>query len=87
MLVLAHRGLLNNLRNPAVIWLRFAMYFMLSVMIGTIWLRLDYTAVRRAATSLRTQHNVPGSIMQNNVINISSALFFITAFMVRALFV
>jgi ABC-type multidrug transport system permease subunit len=34
------RGFLNALRSPGVIWLRMAMYFMLSILIGTVWLQL-----------------------------------------------
>lgn len=41
-LVLGHRNAINNVRNPAVMWLRFAMYVALALMIGTIWLRLPY---------------------------------------------
>ncbi len=32
------------MRAPAVIWLRFAMYFMLAVLIGTVWLLLGTSA-------------------------------------------
>lgn len=42
--VLAKRGILNTIRNPAVLWLRFAMYLMLSIMIGLVWLRLGTSA-------------------------------------------
>lgn len=42
--VLTRRGILNSLRNPAVLWLRFAMYMMLSLMIGLVWLRLGSSA-------------------------------------------
>jgi len=43
---LLRRGMWNSLRNPAVIWLRFAMYIMLAILIGTIWLQLgDSSAV------------------------------------------
>lgn len=42
--VLTRRGILNSLRNPAVLWLRFAMYVMLSLMIGLVWLRLGSSA-------------------------------------------
>ncbi len=41
---LLKRGLLNSLRAPAVIWLRFAMYFMLAILIGTVWLLLGNSA-------------------------------------------
>ena len=36
-MVLITRGARNILRNPAVLWLRFAMYVALSLMIGTVW--------------------------------------------------
>lgn len=42
--VLTRRGIINTLRNPAVLWLRFFLYLALAGMIGTIWLRLDKTA-------------------------------------------
>lgn len=42
--VLTTRGLLNTIRNPAVLWLRFAMYMLLSLMIGLVWLRLGRSA-------------------------------------------
>lgn len=42
--VLTKRGILNTIRNPAVLWLRFAMYLMLSLMIGLVWLRLGSSA-------------------------------------------
>lgn len=42
--ILTRRGILNSLRNPAVLWLRFAMYMMLSLMIGLVWLRLGSSA-------------------------------------------
>ncbi|GJQ14676.1 hypothetical protein GpartN1_g7030.t1 [Galdieria partita] len=42
--VLVRRGFLNVLRNPAVVWLRFAMYVMLAILIGIVWLRLSQTA-------------------------------------------
>lgn len=32
------RMMLNIQKNPAVIWLRFAMYFALSILIATVWL-------------------------------------------------
>mmetsp|Transcript_2757 Transcript_2757/g.6592 ORF Transcript_2757/g.6592 Transcript_2757/m.6592 type:complete len:656 (-) Transcript_2757:287-2254(-) len=38
--VLTRRGFLNTLRNPLVIWLRMALYVTLSIMIGTVWLRI-----------------------------------------------
>lgn len=38
------RGFLNAMRAPAVIWFRFAMYFMLSILIGTVWLLLGDSA-------------------------------------------
>lgn len=38
------RGFRNAMRAPQVIWLRFAMYFMLSILIGTIWLQLGTSA-------------------------------------------
>lgn len=43
-LVLTRRGVCNTIRNPAVLWLRFAMYLMLSLMIGLVWLRLGTSA-------------------------------------------
>jgi len=43
-MVLTKRGILNMIRNPAVLWLRFGMYMMLAIMIGTIWLRLGDSA-------------------------------------------
>lgn len=43
-LVLTRRGIRNTIRNPAVLWLRFAMYLMLSLMIGLVWLRLGTSA-------------------------------------------
>jgi hypothetical protein len=33
---LTKRGFLNSWRNPAVIWLRFAMYLMLAILIGEL---------------------------------------------------
>jgi len=36
--VLMWRMSLNIMRNPAVVWLRFAMYFALSILISTVWL-------------------------------------------------
>lgn len=42
--VLTRRGIVNTIRNPAVLWLRFAMYLMLSLMIGLVWLRLGTSA-------------------------------------------
>lgn len=38
--VLMKRMFLNSLRNPLVIWLRMGLYVMLSIMIGTVWLRI-----------------------------------------------
>jgi ABC-type multidrug transport system ATPase subunit len=35
--ILIKRGVRNMIRNPAVLWLRFAMYIALSFMIGTVW--------------------------------------------------
>lgn len=35
--VLTRRQLIHMLYNPAAIWLRFAMYIALSIMIGTVW--------------------------------------------------
>ncbi|PXF43928.1 ABC transporter G family member 11 [Gracilariopsis chorda] len=43
-ITLTRRGVLNTIRNPAVLWLRFAMYLMLSLMIGLVWLRLGNSA-------------------------------------------
>ncbi|CAN8065787.1 unnamed protein product [Agarophyton chilense] len=43
-ITLTRRGVLNTIRNPAVLWLRFAMYLMLSLMIGLVWLRLGSSA-------------------------------------------
>lgn len=43
-MILTKRGILNTIRNPAVLWLRFAMYLMLSLMIGLVWLRLGTSA-------------------------------------------
>lgn len=43
-MVLTKRGMLNAIRNPAVLWLRFAMYVMLSLLIGLVWLRLPFSA-------------------------------------------
>lgn len=37
---LSKRNLLNNLRNPGIFWVRFAMYTMLSLMIGLMYLEL-----------------------------------------------
>lgn len=37
---LTRRGFLNAWRNPLVVWLRLAMYVALSIMIGTVWLRI-----------------------------------------------
>lgn len=37
---LTKRGFLNTLRNPLVVWLRMALYVMLSLLIGTVWLRI-----------------------------------------------
>lgn len=41
---LFRRGFYNALRSPAVIWLRMAMYFFLSILIGTVWLQLGNSA-------------------------------------------
>lgn len=38
--ILSKRMFLNALRNPLVIWLRMALYGVLSLMIGTVWLRI-----------------------------------------------
>lgn len=38
--VLSKRMFLNSLRNPLVIWLRMALYVVLSIMIGTVWIRI-----------------------------------------------
>ena len=43
-LALLQRGFTNAKRAPAVIWFRFAMYLMLSVLIGTVWLQLGDSA-------------------------------------------
>jgi len=43
---LAHRVGLDALRNPAIIWLRFAMYLALAVLIGLAWLRVPTSADR-----------------------------------------
>lgn len=42
--VLTKRCFLNALRNPLVIWLRMFMYVALSLMIGTVWLRIGNKA-------------------------------------------
>lgn len=42
--VLAGRQLLNMALNPMAIWLRFAMYVALSVMIGTVWIDIGDSA-------------------------------------------
>ncbi len=44
--ILLRRGVLNTIRNPAVLWLRFAMYLMLSIMIGAVWTRLGNSSAR-----------------------------------------
>lgn len=44
--VLVRRGLLNSFRNPAVLWLRFAIYLLLSLLIGLVWLRLGTSAAQ-----------------------------------------
>ncbi|TMW64522.1 hypothetical protein Poli38472_011402 [Pythium oligandrum] len=36
--VLMHRNTLNNIRNPGIYWVRVFMYFMLSFMVGTMYL-------------------------------------------------
>ena len=36
--VLMHRNTLNNIRNPGIYWVRLFMYFMLSVMLSTMYL-------------------------------------------------
>ncbi|GAB9474668.1 Abc transporter-like protein [Globisporangium polare] len=36
--VLMHRNTLNNIRNPGIFWVRLFMYFMLSFMVGTMYL-------------------------------------------------
>lgn len=38
--MLTMRGFLNMIRNPAVFWIRFVMYIMLSIIIGLVWFRL-----------------------------------------------
>lgn len=43
-MALLKRGFINSMRAPAVIWLRFAMYFMLAILIGTVWLLLGNSA-------------------------------------------
>jgi ABC-type multidrug transport system ATPase subunit len=43
-MALLKRGFINAMRAPAVIWLRFAMYFMLAILIGTVWLLLGDSA-------------------------------------------
>lgn len=43
-LSLLKRGFTNAMRSPAVIWFRSAMYIMLSLLIGTVWLQLGDSA-------------------------------------------
>lgn len=73
------------MRAPAVIWFRFAMYFMLSILIGTIWLLLGDSAKvitdvngRRAAPEWRMWRGGGGVCAHRSV----GALFFTTAFMI-----
>lgn len=44
--ILAKRNLKDAMRNPAVIYLRFAMYFALALLIGIAWLRVPAKANR-----------------------------------------
>lgn len=39
--VLMKRNMLNNIRNPGIYWVRLVMYIMLSLMIGTMYLRTN----------------------------------------------
>lgn len=45
-MTLTKRGIRNTIRNPAILWLRSAMYLALSLMIGLVWLRLGNSADR-----------------------------------------
>lgn len=38
-IVLFKRGLVNMIRNPVVVWVRFVMYFMLALLVGAAWFR------------------------------------------------
>eukprot|EP00741_Cyanophora_paradoxa_P023327 tig00000254_g22534.t1 len=38
--VLTHRNILNNMRNPAIFWIRLAMYLMLSILVGTCFVNV-----------------------------------------------
>ncbi|TMW64530.1 hypothetical protein Poli38472_011410 [Pythium oligandrum] len=42
-LVLLHRNSINNIRNPGIYWVRVFMYFMLSFMVGTMYLSTNHT--------------------------------------------
>lgn len=44
--LLTHRVVLDAVRNPAVVWLRAAMYMALAVLIGLAWLRVPASADR-----------------------------------------
>lgn len=47
-LVLLRRNSLNNLRNPGIYWVRLAMYLMLSLMVGTMYIPTDARPVSSA---------------------------------------
>lgn len=57
MWTLFKRGMINSLRAPQVIWLRFALYFMLALLIGTIWLLLGTSAKVRNTKKKEEKQN------------------------------
>ena len=50
-LTLSKRNLVNNMRNPGIYWVRFAMYTMLSLMIGFMYWDLGKTRTSSSITS------------------------------------
>lgn len=41
--ILTQRGLLNAIRNPAMYWIRVAMYVVMALLMGTVWLNVGYS--------------------------------------------
>ncbi|RLN47221.1 hypothetical protein BBJ28_00024223 [Nothophytophthora sp. Chile5] len=56
--VLLHRNLLNNLRNPGIYWVRLAMYTVLSLMMGTMYLSSNKALVANDLVLLIVYANV-----------------------------
>ncbi|KAG2519409.1 hypothetical protein JM16_007153 [Phytophthora kernoviae] len=56
--VLFHRNLLNNLRNPGIYWVRLTTYIMLSFMTGTMYLSTNTSLVANDTVLLLTYVNI-----------------------------